>query len=198
MAAKSDLHKVNQVNASTHQHQQGTYMKSYDSTKKKKSDNNCFKCGERGHYAQECPLVMGNTTYSHNTKVPTSSLDGIQISSQIIAATEPPKVVQTIPSEGQFSASMWNTLLTQLKQAQNENKQMKQFVKKYIPYNKRNQNDTSTKPPNSQTNTTPNHNETKTNKDATKGTSTTTSKVNKIETDTNDDMYDTFPLLFGI
>ena len=27
MAAKADLHKVNQVNASTHQHQQGTYMK---------------------------------------------------------------------------------------------------------------------------------------------------------------------------
>ena len=66
-------------------------------------------------------------------------------------------------------------------------------MKKYIPYNKRNQNDTSTKPPNSQTYTTPNHNETKTNKDATKSTSTTTSRVNKIETDTNDDMYDTFP-----
>ena len=66
-------------------------------------------------------------------------------------------------------------------------------MKKYIPYNKRNQNDTSTKPASNQTNTTPNHNETKTNKDATKGTSTTTSEVNKIETDTNDDMYDTFP-----
>ena len=124
MAAKADL--------------QGTYMKPYDSTKKKKSDNNCFKCGERGHYALECPLVMGNTTYSCKTKVPTSSLDGTQISSQIITATESPKVVQTITSEGQFSASMWNTLLMQMNQAQNENKQMKQFVKKYIPYNKRN------------------------------------------------------------
>ena len=52
MAAKADLHKVNQVNASTHPHQQGTYMKPYNSTKKKKkSDNNCFRCGERGHYA---------------------------------------------------------------------------------------------------------------------------------------------------
>ena len=30
MAAKADLHKVNQVNTSTHHHQQGNYMKSYD------------------------------------------------------------------------------------------------------------------------------------------------------------------------
>ena len=34
MATKADLHKVNQVNASTNQ--QGTYMKSFDSTKKNK------------------------------------------------------------------------------------------------------------------------------------------------------------------
>ena len=68
----------------------------------------------------------------------TSSLDGT-VSSQIITTTQPPTVVQTIMFEGQLSATVWNTLLTQLSQMQNENKQMKQFVKKYIPYNKRNQ-----------------------------------------------------------
>ena len=51
MAVKADVHKVDQVNVSTHQHQKGTYMKTYDSIKEKKSDNNCLKCGERGHYA---------------------------------------------------------------------------------------------------------------------------------------------------
>ena len=79
----------------------------------------------------------------------TNSLDGT-ISSQIITTTQPPKVVQTILSEGQLSTMMWNTLLTQLSQTRNENKQMKQFVKKYIPYNKRNQGNNNTKQTNLQ------------------------------------------------
>ena len=53
-------------------------------------------------------------------------------------------------SEGQLSTTVWNTLLTQLSQTQYENKQMKQFVKKYIPYYKRNEGNNNTKQTNLQ------------------------------------------------
>ena len=113
----------------------------FDPNREKKSDNNCFKCGERGHYVRECPMgtIEPNSTYPPIPKGLTSSLDGTASSPQIITATQNPKVVQTITSEDQLPTIMWNTLLTQLIQAQNENMQMKQFVMKYIPYNKRNQ-----------------------------------------------------------
>ena len=90
-----------------------------------------------------------NATYPPTSKVLTSFLDGT-VSSQIITASQPPKVVQTIMFEGQLSATVWNILLTQLSQTQNENKQMKQFVKNYIPYNKRNQGNNNKKQTNQQ------------------------------------------------
>ena len=123
--------------------------RSFYPNRKKKSDNNCFKCGERGHYARECPMgtTEPNSTYPPTPKVLTSSLDGTASTPQVITATQPPKVVQTITSEGQLSTSVQNSLLTQ---AQNENKQIKQFVKKYIPYNKRNQSNSNAKQTNNQ------------------------------------------------
>ena len=55
---------------------------------------------------------------------------------QLIPITGPPKMVQTITSEGQLPVVAWNALVEQLGQAQVENKQMKQFVKKNVPFNK--------------------------------------------------------------
>ena len=49
--------------------------------------------------------------------------------SPLISTSSPPKVVQTITSEGQLPVRVWKALLEQLGQAQAENKQMKQFVK---------------------------------------------------------------------
>ena len=91
-----------------------------------------------------------NSTYPPASKVLTSSLDGTASSPQIIITTQLPKVAKTITSEGQLPTSVWNTLLTQ---AQNENNQMKQFVKKYIPYNKRNQGNANSKETNNQNKT---------------------------------------------
>ena len=59
---------------------------------------------------------------------------------QMIPTVGPPKVVQTITSEGHLPMGAWNALLEQLGQAQAENKQMK-FVKKYVPFKKRNNQD---------------------------------------------------------
>ena len=60
---------------------------------------------------------------------------------QMIPTVGPPKVVQTITSEAQLPMGDWNALLEQLGQAQAENKQMKKFVKKYVPFKKRNNQD---------------------------------------------------------
>ena len=160
MKVNVDSHKINKISAdTTNQQQQNTTQavsmqntRLFDPNRKMKSDNNCFKCGERGHYAHECPMgtIEPNSTYPPTPNVLPSSLDGTASSSQIITATQPPKVVQTITSEDQLPTSMWNTLLTQLTQVQNENMQMKQFVKKYIPYNKRNQGNAYAKQTNNQ------------------------------------------------
>ena len=163
MTVKADKHKVNQITADTRNQQHHTVTqvssapnaKPYDLTHfcwKKKSDNICYKCGERGCYVQECPTgttdgnnqFYSNATHPPTSKVLASSLYGT-VSSQIITTTQPPKVVQTIMSESQLSTTVWNTLLTQLSQTLNENKQMKQFVKKYIAYNNRNQGNNNTK-----------------------------------------------------
>ena len=61
-------------------------------------------------------------------------------STQLIPTVGPPKVVQTITSEGQLPVGAWNALLKQLGQAQAENKQIKKFVKKYVPFKKNYQN----------------------------------------------------------
>ena len=68
----------------------------FDPNRKKKSDNNCFKCGERGHYACECQMgtIEPNSTYPPTPKVLTSSLDGTDTSPQIVTANQPPKVVK--------------------------------------------------------------------------------------------------------
>ena len=113
MTVKADKHKVNQITADTKNQQHHIVMqvssapnaKPYDLThyyRKKKSDNNCYKCGERGHYAQECPTgttdgnnqFYSNATHPPTSKAVTSSLHGT-VSSQIITTTQPPKVVQT-------------------------------------------------------------------------------------------------------
>ena len=57
---------------------------------------------------------------------------------QLIPITGPPKVVQTITSEGQLSVGAWNAVIEQLEQAQAEKKQMRQLVKKYVSFNKQN------------------------------------------------------------
>ena len=205
MKVNADSHKINQISAdTTNQQQQNTTQagsmqntRPFDPNRKKKSDNNCFKCGERGHYAHECPMgtIEPNSTYPPTPKVLISSLDGTASSPQIVTATQPPKVVQTITSEGQLPTSMWNTLLTQLTQAQNENMQMKQFVKKYIPYNKRNQGNAYAKQTNNQNKagTTTNQTQPQASNDNTKNATATSSKVNKIELDTRDDMLDNLP-----
>ena len=64
---------------------------------------------------------------------------------QIIPTAGPPKVIQTITSEGQLPKGAWNALLKQLGQAQAENKQIKQSVKKYVPFNKKTYQKSETK-----------------------------------------------------
>ena len=131
MTVKADKHKVNQITVDTRnqQHHTVTHVSSAPNAKpydlahyyrKKKSDNNCYKCGERGHYAQECPTgatdgnnqFYCNATHPPTSKVLTGSLNDT-VSSQIIHTTQPPNLVQTIMSEGQLSTTVWNTLLTQ-------------------------------------------------------------------------------------
>ena len=112
---------------------------------RQKFHTNCYKCGERGQYARECPqslaakqivLSPGQPPITHvvATQMDTSTM-------QMIPTVGPSKVVQTITSEGQLPMGAWNTLLEQLGQVQAENKQMKKFVKKYVPFKKRNTQD---------------------------------------------------------
>ena len=109
---------------------------------RQKFHNNCYKCGERGHYARELPLSL--TSKSQTIPPPTEppiaqTMPVTQTdasTTQLIPTTGPPEVVQTITSEGQLPVGAWNALIEQLGQTNSENKQMKQFVKKYISFNK--------------------------------------------------------------
>ena len=111
---------------------------------RQKFHNNCYKHGERGHFAGECPQIFTSkqqivlppahppqTVPVTHTSAPTT---------QIIPTAGPPKVIQTIISEGQLPTGAWNALLKQVGQAQAENKQTKKFVKKYVPFKKNYQN----------------------------------------------------------
>ena len=73
--------------------------------------------------------------------------------------------------------------------------QMKQFVKKYIPYNKRNQCNAYAKQTTKQNKAGPTTNQTQpqASDDNTKNATATSPKVNKIELDTRDDMLDNLP-----
>ena len=135
-----------------------------------------------------------NATHPPTSKVLTSSLDGT-VSCQIITTTQPPKVVQTIMSDAQLSTAAWNTLLAQLSQTQNENKQMKQFVRKYISYNKRNQGNNNTWQTNQEnkSNTATSQSHAHTGNEPTPGATASSSKVNKIEVDAGDDMLHNLP-----
>ena len=87
---------------------------------------------ERGHYARECSEVIPPPAKPPITQAAQDTL------TKLISINHPPKVTQTITSEGQLPMEAWNVLLEQLGHAQAENKQMKKFVKKYVPFNKRN------------------------------------------------------------
>ena len=109
---------------------------------RQKFHNNCYKCGERGHYTKESPqsltskpqIIPPPTQPPTAQTMPDTKMDAS--TTQLIPITGPPKVVQTITSAGQLQVGAWNAPLEQLEQAQAENKQMKQIVKKYVPFNK--------------------------------------------------------------
>ena len=73
---------------------------------------------------------------------------------------------------------------------------MKQFVKKYIPYNKRNQGNNNTKQTNQQnkSNTATSQNQAEIGSDPKPSATPSSSKVNKIELDAGDDMLDNLHL----
>ena len=76
----------------------------------------CYQCSEYGHLARECPKQT-------NPKVQSSNLD----------CTNPPRITQTITTESELSASVLNTLISQLNELKTQNVQIKQFVKKHLP-----------------------------------------------------------------
>ena len=75
-----------------------------------KFNNICHRCGERGHYARECPQILTNKQI---IPAPTQPLIAQKetTSTQMISTVGPPKVVQTITSEGQLPVEAWNILL---------------------------------------------------------------------------------------
>ena len=89
----------------------------------------CYKCSEYGHIANECPNIRRDKQFSN---VQSSNLDRVN-QTHLLTTTQPPKVTQTITTEGQLSTAVWNSLLTQLNEVKSQNLQMKQFVKKHLP-----------------------------------------------------------------
>ena len=100
---------------------------------RQKFHTNCYRYGERGHYARECPQSLATKqivlppaqpaiTHVHAAQMDTPT-------TQMIPTVGPPKVVQTITSKGQLPMGAWNALPEQLGQAQAENKQMKKFCR---------------------------------------------------------------------
>ena len=83
----------------------------------------CFKCNEHGHVAREC--LNKQFVRSHNM--------GYTNQTNLLTSKQPPKVTQTITTEGELSATAWNAVLTQLNEMKMQNLQMKQFVKKHLP-----------------------------------------------------------------
>ena len=104
----------------------------------------------------------------------------------LLPTTQPPKVTQTITTEGQLSTAVWNSLLNQLNEVKSQNHQMKQFVKKNWPTFKGKSEDSApdrTTQSGTQGNT----------KSAQQQSSSQTTKVNKVGVDLEDIQEEILP-----